>query len=84
MKWSRMTNQNINQSLTPSNLGSAGEIEGAGALCREAAHIPGTGLGVAGKEAAGLEELQARLSNIKTQLVGSVVAPGRYRIHNAV
>lgn len=59
MTQGRMTNGNICHFLIASNLGNAGEIEGAGTLCHEAAHTPGPGLRVAETEAAGLDEVQA-------------------------
>lgn len=90
MTQGRMTNGNINQFLIASNLGNAGEIEGAGTLCHEAARMPGPGLRVAETEAAGLDEVQAwwllqasEEGSSQTQSAGSIVAPGRHRTHNA-
>lgn len=90
-KQGRMTNGNINQFLLASNLGNAGEIKGAGTLCHEAAHMPGTGLRVAETEAAGLDKVQAwwllctsEGSSSQTQGVESVEAPGRHGTYNAV
>ena len=86
-----MTNWNINQFLLASNLGNASEIKGAGTLCHEAAHMPGTGLRIAETEAAGLDKVQAwwllqasEESSSQTQCVGSVVAPGRHGTHNVL
>lgn len=71
------TNQNINQSLTASNLDNAGEIEGAGALCHGTACTPGIGLRVLKEELqAGLLLHANHVSNSQTWQVKAALAPG--------